>query len=1112
MDFKSEVGRAVRWLLLKLILVGVALAGPAAAAGDPQATGQQARAALAQGQAHKEQQRYEDALAALEQAAQLARQAGDAVLLDQILEQQRIAAGLLGSQRLQEKRVDQAIALFQKALAISRERNQRPDEQYDLMSVGYALRVAGKNREAMASYEQALALASELALPDRKWKILVALVELAEGMEHLPALVRYAQQAVAHADKRGDADGVLWAGRRLITAWTEIRPLWELSADFGRMGAAAKTKADTAAQFQMIFTYLEFLSNAGLAGEVKAVLDTQITDALVASTTEGPVLQARRQGLLARIDDMLGDFLAAERRHQATLAAWRKVGDLAAVGHAQIKLGEHFRLAGQYAAALEQCHAALATMKQADTWLGQGYAWLCQARVLAELGKRDDADRAAGEAAKLGKGVGSKALMAASLSAAASGARRPVAPGTVLQGEARERFRAAQSASLSASNRAMQLYGDMNDGLAMGREAAAAAPLLLALGEKGGYRGLVDLELQGARRFGDRQGEAVALRLLAELAVAEGQPAVAQSKAAEALAIAEEVGDGENAARIWDVLARSASSTGQRAAAIFLRKQAVATVQALRRGAAVLSRDLLAAQTRAKEGLYRDLAGDLLRQGRLAEAEQVLAMLKEQEFKAFVRERGGADARAMRIDASPAELPWLQRYEAVRGKLASLGQQLRAVQPSSVLPAGQVRALFAGLLPADAAARAEALQPQVAQARTEFQQYLSELAQAGPQLAAAERPRPGLLQQKLPALGPATAALYYVVRDDQLHIVLVTAKGYVHREVEVSAEALAQQIDQFRAVLQKPGRDPLPAAHALHARLIAPVAADLQAAGAKTLLLALDAGLRYVPFAALHDGKQFLVERHAVATYHAAAGDSIDRTPRKNWTIAALGVSEAAHGLPALPGVPAELNEIVKQPGKNYGILPGKALLDAAFTREALVAALRAQPAVLHLASHFAFDANGTEAESFLLLGRGAKLSLAEFVAGEFNLSNLDLLTLSACQTGVGSTGRDGVEVEGFAMLAQRKGAAAVLATLWPVADASTSLFMREFYRRREGEHLAKAAAVREIQLGFLRGEYVPGQGAASTRGAEQLGGEAAAAPLAHPFYWAPFVVMGNGL
>src|SRR5207253_1299522 len=91
----------------------------------------------------------------------------------------------------------------------------------------------------------------------------------------------------------------------------------------------------------------------------------------------------------------------------------------------------------------------------------------------------------------------------------------------------------------------------------------------------------------------------------------------------------------------------------------------------------------------------------------------------------------------------------------------------------------------------------------------------------------------------------------------------------------------------------------------------------------------------------------------------------------------------------------------------------------------------------------------GDETRSFLVLGNGERLSLEE-VKNSVNLfSGVDLLSLSACSTGVGGPGADGREVEGFGVLAQRQGAKAIIATLWPVSDESTRLLMRHFYELR---------------------------------------------------------------
>jgi CHAT domain len=81
------------------------------------------------------------------------------------------------------------------------------------------------------------------------------------------------------------------------------------------------------------------------------------------------------------------------------------------------------------------------------------------------------------------------------------------------------------------------------------------------------------------------------------------------------------------------------------------------------------------------------------------------------------------------------------------------------------------------------------------------------------------------------------------------------------------------------------------------------------------------------------------------------------------------------------------------------------------------------------------------------------------------------LLTLSACNSGVGDNTADGKEVEGFGVLTQRQGAKAVIASLWPVADSSTSRLMQDFYRIRESAAgITKLEALRQAQLGLLRG------------------------------------------
>ena len=197
-------------------------------------------------------------------------------------------------------------------------------------------------------------------------------------------------------------------------------------------------------------------------------------------------------------------------------------------------------------------------------------------------------------------------------------------------------------------------------------------------------------------------------------------------------------------------------------------------------------------------------------------------------------------------------------------------------------------------------------------------------------------------------------------------------------------------------------------------------------------------------------------------------------------------------------------------------------LLDGAFTETALRDGLDQSFPVIHIASHFQFTP-GSMDDSFLLLGDGSEMTLAQ-IKTKLNFKNVELLTLSACETALGdnSTEHHGAEVEGLGAIAQQAGAKAVLATLWPVADASTAILMRELYQAHKVDHLDKADGLRQAQLALIHGTDVPADSVVKAqRGLRRMQSGAAApatfrtdpkAPYAHPFYWAPFILMGNWL
>jgi CHAT domain-containing protein len=190
--------------------------------------------------------------------------------------------------------------------------------------------------------------------------------------------------------------------------------------------------------------------------------------------------------------------------------------------------------------------------------------------------------------------------------------------------------------------------------------------------------------------------------------------------------------------------------------------------------------------------------------------------------------------------------------------------------------------------------------------------------------------------------------------------------------------------------------------------------------------------------------------------------------------------------------------------GSNQGIIPGIILLDEVFTEEALIDVLNKDIPIVHIASHFTLRSN--IADSYLLLGDGTHLTLERFREESFRLEKVDLLTLSAPDTAIESGIWTGREMEGLAALALNKGAKSVIATLWPIADESTGIFMPHFYSMMlQEEGVTKADALRQTQIEFIGGNL---RNPNSNNGI----GHPDFPFYTHPYFWAPFILMGNWL
>lgn len=342
---------------------------------------------------------------------------------------------------------------------------------------------------------------------------------------------------------------------------------------------------------------------------------------------------------------------------------------------------------------------------------------------------------------------------------------------------------------------------------------------------------------------------------------------------------------------------------------------------------------------------------------------------------------------------------------------------------------------------------------------------------------------------------------------DQLEIVAVVPNGQpIYRRVSGATRARVLEVArQFTQAITDPITRQTTAyldpAQQLYRWLVQPLEADLQKRQVDNLVFIMDAGLRSLPLAALHDGNGFLVERYSLGLMPSLSLTDTRHRDVKTAQVLAMGASQFAEQRP-LPAVPVELNTIFQ------ASWAGKAFLNEQFTLSNLKDQRQQTPyGIIHLATHAEFKP-GTAGQSYIQLWN-SKLQLDQVRQLGWNSPPVELLVLSACRTALGDT-----EAElGFAGLAYQTGVRSALASLWAVDDEGTLAFMAEFYQRLQTTPI-KAAALRDAQLAMIRkqvrfeeGKLITSAGTIPLPPELELSSHK---DLSFPFYWAGLTLVGN--
>ncbi|MGB8698963.1 MAG: CHAT domain-containing protein [Thermosynechococcaceae cyanobacterium] len=327
--------------------------------------------------------------------------------------------------------------------------------------------------------------------------------------------------------------------------------------------------------------------------------------------------------------------------------------------------------------------------------------------------------------------------------------------------------------------------------------------------------------------------------------------------------------------------------------------------------------------------------------------------------------------------------------------------------------------------------------------------------------------------------GKRSAVLYIVTKPQTLELVLVTPDAdAVRRSFDnVSSSEIKEVIKRFRNAVSNPDAthpdDYLGPSQQLYTYLIASFSEKLKDQKIDTILFCVGAVLRSTPFAALHDGKQFLIEKFSIGLIPAFSSLDPDYQSIKNARVLAMGASEFKD-LNPLPSVPQELSAIIRSQG-------GNSFLNSQFTVKNLTLQREKNIfTILHLATHANFQPG--EVENSYLQFWDQKLSLDQLPNLRLQSPLVDLLVLSACQTALGDPHAE----LGFAGLAIQSGAKSVLGSLWSVSDAGTLQLMIQFYKQLKLSPI-KAEALRKAQVEILRNPS-----------------------FSHPYNWSAFTMIGS--
>lgn len=533
------------------------------------------------------------------------------------------------------------------------------------------------------------------------------------------------------------------------------------------------------------------------------------------------------------------------------------------------------------------------------------------------------------------------------------------------------------------------------------------------------------------RQLGELSSEASALNNLGSVYDSLGEYQKSIDFYQQSLAIKKKIGDVSGEAITLNNIGAALNAQSHDELAILFFKQSIRIRESTRDNIKKLNKEEQQSFVNSIAYTYRNTAKLLLKQDRIIEAIQVLDLLKVQELEDYLKNIKGNDRTKQGLRLLPPE--------------ANISPQLSTINYQNI--------------------------PEINR----------QLANQIQQLPKSEINRvPDYLKQ----IPQGSVLLYPLILDDRIELILFSPNTIpINRTVKIPKQELEALIKTFIGDINGQGNDATrKTARKLYEILIRPIEADLVAAQAETILYAPDGALRYIPLAALHDGKQWLAEKYRISNLIAYILTDFTPKPKTQPKVLAGAFgSKKKFGQLGLPSTIADVQAIARK-------FPNSTtLIEDNFSRKAIESQFPNHN-IIHLGTHAEFNP-GVADSSFILFGNGDKIRFSEIT--DWQLPNVDLIVLSACRSGVSEKLGTGVEILGFGYQMQKIGAKTAIATLWNVDDQSTQPLMEAFYSELQKGDVSVTEALHRAQISLIK----------SPDDREN-----------HPKFWAGFFAIGNGL